>query len=130
MGRSRDAVVLLELPPDHVLLADQDDFNAQIPGGSNRPFDFGCGGVVAAHCIYGNGQHVRQGLLLLDFDDFAALVLAAVRADAVGELGLVAVRALREARTPSGHRARGGWRSAWRSVYVSDSAFLKNLTIS
>ena len=65
--------------------------------------------MIAAHCIYGNGQHVSQGLLLLDFDDFASLVLTAVRADAVGQLGLVAVRALRKAGRLQGVvRAAGG----------------------
>jgi hypothetical protein len=53
--------------------------------------------VIAAHCINRNGQHVSQRLLLLDFDYFASLVLAAVRANPVGQFGLVAVRTFRQA---------------------------------
>jgi hypothetical protein len=41
-----------------------------------------------------------QALLRLDFDDFAPLVVAALRAGAVRELAFVAIRAL-------GERARG-----------------------
>lgn len=76
--------VLRKLPPHGVLLADQDNLNAPIPGGANRPFDFRRWSVIAAHCVYGNGQHVSQGLLLLDFDDFASFVLPAVGADPMG----------------------------------------------
>ena len=39
-------VVLLELPPNDILLAHQDDFHAQIPGGSDRSLDFRRGSVV------------------------------------------------------------------------------------
>src|ERR1039458_7463239 len=48
-------------PAAHILLAHQENFHAQSPGGSNRPFHFGYRGVVSAHCIQRNGQHVGAG---------------------------------------------------------------------
>ena len=63
------------------------------------PSTSGFRGMVAAHGIDGNGQHVHwrsRHLFLLDFDDFAAFILAAMRADAVRQLRLVAVGALRK----------------------------------
>ena len=38
----------------------QNDLDAEAPGGPDRPFDFGLGGVVAAHCVYCDGHHVRK----------------------------------------------------------------------
>src|ERR1017187_507613 len=96
-GECAVTILHLELPADHILLAHQDDFDSQIPGGANRPFDFSFGGVVTAHCIHRNGQHVVPKLLLFDFDNFAAFILPAVGADAVGQLGFVAVGALGQA---------------------------------
>ena len=52
--------------------------------------------MIAAHCIHRNGQHRGTGLLLRDFHYFAALILAAVGADAVRLLGLMTVGALRK----------------------------------
>jgi len=54
--------------------------------------------VIAAHCIHRNGQHVISQLFLYDFDHFAALVLSAMRAHTVRQLGLMAVGTLGEAR--------------------------------
>src|ERR1019366_8026011 len=96
-GEFTAAILHLELTADHILLAHQDDFDSQVPGGANRPFDFSFGGVVTAHCVHRNGQHVVPGLLLFDFDNFAAFVLPTVGADAVGQLGFVAVGALGQA---------------------------------
>jgi hypothetical protein len=53
--------------------------------------------VVCAHCIYGNGEHVRSRLFLFDFHHFSPLVLAAVGADAVRQLGFVAIGTLGKA---------------------------------
>src|SRR5690349_8415114 len=89
-------VVLVELAPDHVLLAYQDDLDSQTPGGANRPFDLGRWGMIAAHCIYGNGQHVRKILLLFDFHYLAAFILATVGANAMREFRLMAVRTFRQ----------------------------------
>src|SRR5690242_12794889 len=73
-----------------------------------------------------------RGLLLLDFDDFASFVLTAVRADAVGQLGLVAVRALREAGRLQGvvRAARGGplgGVSTFRIRHFSKTSLLDHL---
>jgi hypothetical protein len=87
-------IVLGEFALDDILLAYQDNLDIHAPDRSNRPFDFRLGGVVSAHCIYRNGQHVRQMLLLLDFDYFPALVLAAVRADPVRRLRLMTIGTL------------------------------------
>src|ERR1017187_5055291 len=96
-GELTAAVLHFELTADHILLAHQDDSDSQVPGGANRPFDFSFGGVVTAHCIHRNGQHVVPRLLLFDFDNFAAFVLPTMGADAVGQLGFVAVGALGQA---------------------------------
>ena len=65
-----------------------------------------------------------RGYSCNDFDHFAALVLSAVRANAVRQLRLMAIGTLGE---PGGLqrivRAAGAASAAW-SVYVSDSAFL------
>ena len=95
-GKIAVAFVLFQFPTDHILLAHQEDLHAQTPGGSNRPFHFGFRGVVSAHCIQRNGQHVGAGLLRNHFDNFTTLVLAAFRTNAVRKLRLVAVRTLRK----------------------------------
>ncbi len=64
--------------------AHQDDLYAQTSGGLNSALNFALWGVITAHCIQRNGQHVGTGLLLGDFDHFAALVLPAVWTHAVG----------------------------------------------
>jgi hypothetical protein len=123
--------MLLEFPPDGILLADQDDFDVQIPGGANRSIDFHRWKAVATHCIHGNGQHVSQGLLLFDFDDFAPFVLAAVGANAVGQLGLVAVRTFRKAgRLQRIVGAAGGGPFGGVSAFWIRHFFLKPLLIS
>src|SRR5262249_26771115 len=66
------------------------------PGGPNRALYFGIRGMVSAHCIYSNGEHVRNSLLLFDFDHFSSLVLAAMGAHPVGQLRLVTVRTFRK----------------------------------
>ena len=89
--------------------------------------------VVAAHGVDGDPDHrVRSGLercravpvelFLVDRARLAAAVVAAVRADAVRRLRLVAVRAFAEARPASARRASGAWPSASWSVVVLDSA--------
>jgi hypothetical protein len=86
-----------EFPANFALLADEDDLDAQVPGCANRAFDLGLGGVVSAHCIHSNGEHVGSKLLLLDFHYFTALILTAMRANTVRKFRLVAVGTLRKA---------------------------------
>ena len=57
-----------------------------------------------------------------------ALVVAALRADAVGQLGLVAVRAQARGPGPSGGRGRGGWRCGPSSDGAWDSASSDSLS--
>jgi hypothetical protein len=63
-------------------------------------FDFGNRSLIAPHRIYGNGYHsfrlmrLQAVLFRCGFDNFAALVLSALRADAVRLFRFVAVRAL------------------------------------
>jgi hypothetical protein len=117
-GKIAVVVVQCELAPDFVLTAHQDDPDAQTSGSPNRPFNLGFWGVISAHCVYGNGQHGATALLLRDFDYFSALVLAAMRAHPVRQLGLMAVRAFRE---PGGLQAVVG--AARRRALRGVSAF-------
>jgi hypothetical protein len=74
-------------------IADQDDPYVRILGdGLDRSGHDRSGGVVAPHRV----QRDPHGLLLLGFQgyDFAPLIEAAVRADAVRQDGLVALRAI------------------------------------
>jgi hypothetical protein len=90
----RGVLVPGQFLPDEVLPADQHDLDRIGFDRANGAFYFGFGGVVAAHRVNSDGHHGRGlALLFADLDDFAALVLAAVRADPVRELGLVAVGA-------------------------------------
>jgi hypothetical protein len=124
MGSSAISVVLLKLGRDHIPLANQDDFNAQSPGGSNRTVNFRFGGVISAHCIQRNGQHLGRRLLLNNFDHFATLVLTAFGTYTVRQLGFVAIGTLGKSDRlqrivrPALGRPRLG------SVCVWDSAFL------
>jgi hypothetical protein len=65
--------------------------------GADGAFHFGTGGVISAHCVNSNGEHVRPRLFFDDFDHFAPLILAAVRTNAMRQFGLVTVGALGEA---------------------------------
>src|SRR5215469_11968024 len=89
--------MLLHLPVEYIFVAHQDDLDIQVFGGADRAFHLGPGGVVAAHCVYGNGEHVRSRLFLFDFHHFSPLVLAAVGTDAVRQLGFMAIGTLRKA---------------------------------
>ena len=60
-GQLAIAFVLFQFPADHILLAHQNHLDAQTPGGSNRPFDFGFRGVVSAHCIHAQWSACRGG---------------------------------------------------------------------
>ena len=81
-------------------VADQQHTMPKLFGCVNCSFDFGYRSLIAPHRIYGNGYHSlrltrsRRGLFRRGFDDFATLVLSALRADAVGLFRFVAVRAL------------------------------------
>ena len=65
---------------------------------------------------------VQAMLLFSDFDHFAALVFSAVRANAVRQLGLMAVGALRHAGCGAANRACGAPRCGAWNVVVLDSA--------
>ena len=129
-GKVAVVFVFLEFRLDHFLPAHQDDLDPQVPGGADRPLHFGFGGVIPAHCIYRNGQHVATPVLLLrHFDHFAALVLAAVRAHPVGQLGLMAIGTLGSARRLQRIVRAAGARpplgvSAFRIRHISTSANL------
>jgi hypothetical protein len=90
-------LMLLDLAQEQIFVPHQDDFHIQVSGGPDGAFDLGPGGVVSAHCIYGNGEHVRSRLFLFDFHHFSSLVLAAVGADAVRQFGFVAIGTLGKA---------------------------------
>ena len=86
--------MLGQLRSDNISLPDQDHAHAQFLGGADRTFYFAFWGVIAPHGIDRYGQHegVRT-LLLNDFDDFPALVLPTLRANAMRKFRLVAIRA-------------------------------------
>ncbi len=87
-GKIPPTLVLREFAFQNIFLTDQDDVNVLRAGCSDRPFDFGFRGVIAAHRIDSNSHH-RVGsarterLFFSDFDDFPALVLSAFGACAV-----------------------------------------------
>ena len=97
MGRSCDVVVLAQFRAHDVLLADQNDSDAQRPGSANGSLDLSLRGVIAAHCVNRDGHHgmtLPEALFFRNLDHFAAFVAAAMRAGAVGKLRLVAIGAL------------------------------------
>jgi hypothetical protein len=95
--------VILQFRPDHVFLAHQNHLYTEAFCRSNRAFDFRFRGMVPAHGINSDGYHgIRAAvcatagiLFLLDFDDFAAFILAAMGTRPVRQLLLVAVGTLR-----------------------------------
>jgi hypothetical protein len=122
-------VVLLQLPAQNFLPADQDDPDPQRLAASTAPSTSAFGALSPP--IASTAMVTMWGgwLLLLDFHYFAALVLSAVRAYAMRQLGLMAVgtfghprRFQRIVRAAILVRARSG--------VVSDSAFryLKEFT--
>jgi hypothetical protein len=108
--------VLGEFGLDQITLADEQNFHSQGPDGSNRAFHFWFRRVIAAQGVEGDCQH---RLLLIDFNYFAAFVLATVRAHAVRELLLMAVGAFGQAHFLQGVMgaafagARGGVSTFW-----------------
>jgi hypothetical protein len=91
--------MLVELALDRAPIANQYYSVTELPGCVNGAFDFGTRSLVAAHRVYGNGYHsfrltrsIRE-LFRGGFDDFAAFILSAFRANAVRLLRLVAVGA-------------------------------------
>jgi hypothetical protein len=95
-GKIAIAFDFLERRADYFLLSYQEHFDVETSDGFHRPGNLGLWGVITAHCIYRNGQHVRKRLLLHDFNDFTALVLTALRAHPVGQFGLMAIRTFRK----------------------------------
>src|SRR4051812_5923813 len=70
--------------------ADQGDLNRQVTRSRDGAINRRSGCVVAAHRVNGDAN---QTLFLVDCPDLALVVIAAVRADAVRRLGLMALRA-------------------------------------
>ena len=99
-------------------------------GRLDGPFHFRFRGVVSAHCVDSNGDHVGGWLLLLDFHYFAALVLSAMRAHPVRQFGLMAVGAFGHPRRFQRIVRAAILVCGARSGVVSDSAFryLKEFT--
>jgi hypothetical protein len=77
------------------LRADQVHADVQIAAGKDRASDFGLGSFVRAHSVESDVcQHRGKNQRLtgfLDFENFAAFVVPAFRADMVRELALMAV---------------------------------------
>ena len=94
----------IQLPLDRVFTAHEHHLDAQSLGRSNCAFDLRFRGMVPAHGVDCDSHHsggiagCRTGyiLFLLDFDNLAAFILAAMRAGAMRQLLLVAVGALGE----------------------------------
>jgi hypothetical protein len=91
------------MPPELVVdsrrWADEHDAEIGIARRRHRAVDDVSRGVVSAHRVNGNPDHVRvqNGLLLGDGLDLAAIVVAAVGAHLVRQLRLVAMRAFADA---------------------------------
>jgi hypothetical protein len=83
-----------EFALEHILFADENDLDVEGRDGSDCSFDLGLGGVIAAHGVNRDRGHRDVELLFSDFDDFAAFIFSAVRANAMGQFGLVAIGAL------------------------------------
>ena len=116
------------------LRAHQRDVDPELAAGGNRPLDDHAGPVVAAEGVHGDarrpdgsrsfvyGQRLCVPRPRPPPTDLLALVEAALRADAVGELGLVAVGAEGQPRGREVSRGRGASRCAAWSDGVWDSA--------
>ena len=81
-----------------VLKTDKNDLDVKRLDRLNCSFDFGFGGVIATHrvdrnCQHGVSRRVIAALFLGDFNHVAALVLAAMRAHAMRQFRLMAIRA-------------------------------------
>lgn len=100
-GQVSPAVVLGQLGFEDVLFPDKDQVDVLVARSANCAVNLGSGRVIATHCIDSDGYHAegQDRLFGDDFDDFAALIIAAVRAGAMGELHFVALGAFGEARS-------------------------------
>jgi hypothetical protein len=89
----------IELALDQSPIANQHYSVTELPGRVDGAFDFGRRSLVPAHRVYGNGYHSfrltpsMRGLFRSGFDDFAAFILPAFRANAMRLLRLVTVGA-------------------------------------
>src|SRR6185369_1187058 len=87
---------------DELLAPDQNDSHIHRPGGLQCAFYFRLGEMVAAHRIEGYRHHgIKDRPVSLgfdDFNDFAAFVLAAMRASAMGADLFVTIRTLGQLR--------------------------------
>src|ERR1022692_772109 len=121
--------VLLQLPPQNFLPADQDDPDPQRSGRLDGPLDFRFRGVVSAHCVNSNGDHVGRVATpaRLPLLRGPCIVRSAGTRDAAAwahdSWGI------RTSRAFSTNRAHGDFVSVAQSGVVSDSAFryLKDL---
>jgi hypothetical protein len=83
--------VIGELPLDNFLVTDQNNLDAEFVRGKRRALDHRLRGVVAAHGVNGNSRHKRNGLALLDLNNGAATVKAAMGARVVRPSRLAAI---------------------------------------
>jgi hypothetical protein len=82
---------------DSVFITDEDNGHIGLScNGLNSAGHDGTGRVIAAHRVQRNPHELL--LLFLDRDDFSALVVAAIRADAVRQSRLIALRAILDLR--------------------------------
>jgi hypothetical protein len=86
--------VLFQLSSYQVSLANEQNLHSQGLDGSDRAFHFWFWRMISAQGVEGDCQHK---LLLSDFDNFTAFVLATIRAHAVRKFLLMAVGAFRQA---------------------------------
>ena len=77
--------------------ADEKNAQIQFRSGSNGPFYFRCGGMIATHGVDRDGQHDRAALFLDNFYDFAPLIFSAMRAHPVRKLRFMATGAFSKA---------------------------------
>ena len=129
-GQAAVVVVLLQFPPQNFLPADQDDPDPKRSGRLDGPFDFRFRGVVSAHCVDSNGDHVGRVATPARLPLLRGPCI--VRSAGTRDAAVLAhdswgIRTFREF---SAHRARGDFASAAKSGVVSDSAFryLKEFT--
>src|ERR1022692_1609900 len=123
-------VVLLQLPPQNFLPADQDDPDPQRSGRLDGPLDFRFRGVVSAHCVNSNGDHVGRVATPARLPRLRGPCI--VRSAGTRDAAAWAHDSwgIRTSRAFSTNRAHGDFVSVAQSGVVSDSAFryLKDFT--
>ena len=59
------ALVLLQLPSQNLLNADQRDGNAMFPCSGNGSLNLNHGSVIATHAVYGNSHILLSGMYMI-----------------------------------------------------------------